>query len=151
MKVDRENRYLSMVLADIGVDPPLCEELCDMIEKSGDTDKFRIVRDCVSNERLLRWLSHPSGNLRYRAIAKLGERMPAQIRMALLNALDDADENVVQAAQRILSRPEAETGSWYFADLHELTTRQRILIAEALSYSRTDLSHYRTELFRALH
>src|SRR5262249_169482 len=94
---------------------------------------------------------HPSGNLRYRAIAKLGERMPAQIRMALLNALDDADENVVREAQRVLSRPDAETGSWYFADLHELTTRQRILIAEALSDRRTDLRPYRTELFRALH
>jgi hypothetical protein len=100
MKVDRENKYLPLVLSDIGVDSPLCEELCDMIEKSGDTDKFRIVRDSVSNERLLRWLNHPNGNLRYLAIAKLGERMPAQIRMALLNALDDADENVVRAAQR---------------------------------------------------
>ena len=124
--------------------------MCDLIEKSENSDWFRIVRNSISNERLNRWLSHSSGWLHHMAISKLGERMPAQLRMALLNALDDPDENVVREAKRILSRPEAETGSWYFADLHELTTKQRISIAEAFCYYRTDLSRHKTEFFRVM-
>ncbi len=152
LKQDPNSNMLAWALERIPLDQAAYETLCDLAEQSPNQffDCMRILGDNISTERLQRWVSHPEGQFRSRAIDMLHKRNPGGIKEILLDALRDANHNVVDSAQRILAKPESETAAWFFTELPTLNKAAQEKIAEALCHHRTDLSAYRDEVFNVL-